>query len=439
MGMTDQQTEATWLRSKEQWQHNRKESQQQHSKLNPDSNSENSMESNNRAVVEPEAVSDDGALQHSGPIYRHGDRSPIENYPNGLHSESEWPQGFGQLTKIGMQQQYELGQYIKKRYSDFLSAGYNREEILIQSTEIDRTIMSAQANLAGMFPPIGDQIWNPELLWQPIPVHVITKASNPKLRYPIFQCPRYIELLKKTIASNEFQEKIRPYEEFIKTIAYYSGYNASVLKNPMNFKIWHVQDTLFCESIHNYTLPEWATEDVMRKLTELTELSLSSLFGIYKREEKARLQGGLLVKDILQKFSEARFPQKRKMIVYSAHDTTLGALQMALNIYNYKLPPYASCQIFEQYEEENGLHTIEMYFQNDTSKESYPVTLPGCSYACPLQQFAKLVFPILVDNWEKECEKIDIDKEKFPEPADDPLVPTEKVQDIKATTETIRL
>ncbi|XP_039192141.1 prostatic acid phosphatase-like isoform X2 [Crotalus tigris] len=372
-------------------------------------------------------------------IYRHGDRSPIENYPNGLHHESEWPQGFGQLTKIGMQQQYELGQYIKKRYSDFLSASYKTEEILIQSTEIDRTIMSAQANLAGLFPPTHDQIWNPELLWQPVPVHVVPKASSPKLRYPIFQCPRYIELLKKTVASNEFQEKIKPYEKFIKTMAYYSGYNASVLKNPMNFKIWHVQDTLFCESIHNYTLPEWATEDVMTKLTELTELSLSSFFDIYKRKEKARLQGGLLVKDILQKFSEAQFPQKRKMVVYSAHDTTLGALQMALNIYNYKLPPYASCQIFEQYEEENGVHTIEMYFRNDTSKEPYPITLPGCSCACPLQQFTKLVSPILVDNWEKECEKIDIDEGKIPQPADDPVVSTEKMQGLKATAEITRL
>ncbi|KAM6450886.1 prostatic acid phosphatase isoform 2-T2 [Liasis olivaceus] len=367
-------------------------------------------------------------------IYRHGDRSPIENYPNGLHSESEWPQGFGQLTQIGMKQQYELGQYIKKRYSNFLSASYKREEILIQSTEIDRTIMSAQANLAGLFPPTGDQIWNPELLWQPVPVHVVPKASDPKLRYPNFQCPRYRELLKKTIASNEFQEKIKPYEEFIKTIAYYAGYDVPVLKYPTNFKIWHVQDTLFCESIHNFTLPEWATEDVMAKLTELTELSLSSLFGIYKREEKARLQGGLLVKNILQKFSEAQFPQKRKMVVYSAHDTTLGALQMALNIYNNKLPPYASCQIFEQYEE-NGVHTIEMYFRNDTSKEPYPVTLPGCSSACPLSQFAELVSPILVDNWEKECKKMDRDEGTFLQLTDEPVVSMEEMQGPTATAE----
>ncbi|XP_062980889.1 prostatic acid phosphatase-like [Elgaria multicarinata webbii] len=145
-------------------------------------------------------------------ISRHGDRSPMGNYPTSLNTESTWPQGFGQLTKIGMRQQYELGQYIKKRYSNFLSAAYKREEIFIQSTETDRTIMSAQANLAGMYPPAGDQIWNPELLWQPIPVHVVQKASNPRLHFPILDCPRFRELLTETLTTSEYKAKMQPYQ-----------------------------------------------------------------------------------------------------------------------------------------------------------------------------------------------------------------------------------
>ncbi|XP_060104874.1 prostatic acid phosphatase-like isoform X1 [Heteronotia binoei] len=337
-------------------------------------------------------------------IYRHGDRSPIETYPNALHKESEWPQGFGQLTTLGMQQQHELGQYIKKRYSNFLSPTYKREEIYVQSTDVDRTIMSAQVNLAGLFPPSTSEMWNPQILWQPIPIYVIPKSFRPKLRYPIFDCPRYKKLLRETMASREFRDKIQPYRNFLKTIADHSGYDMRSLRNLYTFKVWNVQDTLLCESIHNYTLPTWATEDVKAKLEQLTVLSLSSLFGIYKREEKARLQGGLLVKNILENISNAaKYPGKRKMLIYSAHDTTLGALQMALNTYNEKLPPYAACQIFELYQEDTGEYTIEMYFRNDTSRDPYPITLPGCSFACPLQKFSDLVAPILVDNWENEC------------------------------------
>uniref|UniRef100_A0A670JQJ1 acid phosphatase n=1 Tax=Podarcis muralis TaxID=64176 RepID=A0A670JQJ1_PODMU len=260
-------------------------------------------------------------------IYRHGDRSPIEVYPNSLHNESAWPQGFGQLTKIGMQQQYELGKYIKKRYSNFLSAEYKREEILIQSTESDRTIMSAQANLAGMYPPTGIS----------------------KIRVMCF---------------------------------------------------------FLLQSIHNLTLPVWATKEVRAKLAELTVLSLSSLFGIYKREEKARLQGDPIhsLANLRPNLPlEAAFIhntlQMYVWVSFSQHDTTLGALQMALNIYNEKLPPYAACQFFELYQEDNGQQTVEMYFRNHTMKDPYQQTLPGCSSACPLPKFADLVSPILVDDW----------------------------------------
>uniref|UniRef100_A0A8C8S0T4 acid phosphatase n=1 Tax=Pelusios castaneus TaxID=367368 RepID=A0A8C8S0T4_9SAUR len=339
-------------------------------------------------------------------IFRHGDRTPVENFPTALHKESDWPQGFGQLTKIGMQQQYELGRYVRKRYSNFLSATYNRQEIFIQSTDYDRTIMSAQAHLAGLFPPKGSQIWNPQILWQPIPVHILPESQDQILHFPTSDCPRFDELQNETQASRAFQNRLQPYMGFLKTMAAHTGYNVETLKALHKFKTWNIYDTLLCESIHNYTLPEWASQEVMGKMEKLAALSLQSLFGIYKTKEKSQLQGGLLVNAILKDIKQAIKPSnKRKIRIYSAHDTTIGALQMALNIFNGKLPPYRACQFFELYQENNGHYSVEMFYRNDTLADPYPLRLPGCTSSCPLEKFAALVSPVIVKDWSKECGK----------------------------------
>ena len=45
-------------------------------------------------------------------------------------------------------------------------------QIYVRSTDVDRTLMSAQAMLAGLYhPPHGDQMWRNDLPWMPIPVH----------------------------------------------------------------------------------------------------------------------------------------------------------------------------------------------------------------------------------------------------------------------------
>ncbi|NXL87134.1 PPAP phosphatase, partial [Alectura lathami] len=351
-------------------------------------------------------------------VFRHGDRTPVVNFPTDLHKESEWPQGFGQLTTTGMQQLYELGQYTRKRYFNFLNSTYNRKEFYIQSTDYDRTIMSAQSYLSGLFPPTSSQIWNPELLWQPIPVHVVTKSTDQKLHFPLRDCPRFDELENETQTSSEFQSRIQPYMDFLQTVAVNTGLELNHLKILDNFQLWNTYDTLYCEGIHNYTLPVWATKDVVDKMEELAELALLSLFGVYKTEEKSRLQGGVLVKSILNSIKQAANSSKeRKMEVYSAHDTTIGAIQIALNIFNGKLPPYATCQFFELYQESSGQvpslckneerYSIEMHYRNDSSKDPYLLTLPGCTSSCPLEKFAELVSPIITDNWSKECGKKD--------------------------------
>uniref|UniRef100_A0A670YVA4 acid phosphatase n=1 Tax=Pseudonaja textilis TaxID=8673 RepID=A0A670YVA4_PSETE len=115
-------------------------------------------------------------------LYRHGDRSPLSSFPQNSVKEDAWPWGYGQLTKTGIQQAYNLGQWLKDRYKNFLSPSYKPKEIYVQSTDYDRTIMSAEVVLAGLFPPSAEEEWNPDIHWQPIPVHTMPLSEEKSLR-----------------------------------------------------------------------------------------------------------------------------------------------------------------------------------------------------------------------------------------------------------------
>ncbi|EPY87244.1 prostatic acid phosphatase long isoform precursor [Camelus ferus] len=230
------------------------------------------------------------------------------------------------VTLLGMKQHYELGDYIRKRYGKFLNESYKHEQVYVRSTDVDRTLMSAMTNLAALFPPKGTSVWNPSLLWQPIPVHTVPLSED--------------------------------------------------------------------QGVHNFTLPSWATKDTITKLKEISELSLLSLYGIHKQKEKSRLQGGVLVGEILNHMKSATQPSNhRRLIMYSA---------MALDVYNGILPPYASCHLMELYLEK-GEHFVEMYYRNTTWQEPHPLTLPGCTPSCPLTKFAELVAPVIPQDWSAEC------------------------------------
>uniref|UniRef100_A0A8C1IJ23 Lysosomal acid phosphatase n=1 Tax=Cyprinus carpio TaxID=7962 RepID=A0A8C1IJ23_CYPCA len=332
------------------------------------------------------------------PLYRHGDRSPINAYPTDPYKESDWPQGFGQLSQEGMKQHFELGQFLKKRYTGFLSEDYDRHEIFIRSTDVDRTLMSAEANLAGMFPPNGSEEFNPDLKWQPIPVHTVPVDKEKLLSFPLEDCPRYTQLM-----NDIFLNMTETYKELIEMVRNKTGLEKANIET-----IWSLYDTLFCEAKHGMRPPDWVTPSVMETLKMLKNFGFQILFGIYKRKEKCRLQGGLLLDQIIKNLSNAAAPdskQEVKMMVYSAHDTTVVALQEALNVFNGLQPPYASCHLIELHQEENGMFTVEMFYRNDTNvSEPYPVSLPGCSQRCPLQDFMNLTREVIPQDRDKECQ-----------------------------------
>lgn len=76
--------------------------------------------------------------------------------------------------------QFRLGQYIRQRYDGFLSRVYTSEEIYVQSSDVDRTIMSAMANLAGMWPATpSDLSYLPQGGQQQfVPVHTLSSSVD---------------------------------------------------------------------------------------------------------------------------------------------------------------------------------------------------------------------------------------------------------------------
>uniref|UniRef100_A0A3Q3LQT1 Lysosomal acid phosphatase n=1 Tax=Mastacembelus armatus TaxID=205130 RepID=A0A3Q3LQT1_9TELE len=335
-------------------------------------------------------------------LFRHGDRSPIKAYPTDPYQENDWPQGFGQLSQEGMRQHHELGQFLRKRYKGFLNESYDRHEITVRSTDYDRTLMSAEANLAGLYPPSGQQVFRPELKWQPIPVHTVPQSEERLLSFPQGDCPRYKQLMNETEHTEEFINVTTTYQDVIELVRTKTGLNKTTVET-----VWSVYDTLFCESRHNMTLPDWVTPDVMEMLRVLKDFGFQLIFGVYKQQEKSRLQGGILLGEIVKNLSKMALidpKQRLKMMMLSAHDTTVAALQASLNVFNGKQPPYASCQIFELYRDDNGSVSVSLLYRNDSSMEPYPQQLPGCSLDCPLDEFVKITKLSISDNRDKECQ-----------------------------------
>lgn len=77
----------------------------------------------------------------------------------------------------GMMGHYKLGKWLRQRYSS-LPEEYDRSDIFVQSTDVDRTLMSAYSNLAGLYEPNPSKNWDPDIKWRPIPVHTVPEAAD---------------------------------------------------------------------------------------------------------------------------------------------------------------------------------------------------------------------------------------------------------------------
>eukprot|EP00117_Sycon_ciliatum_P009746 scpid20916/ scgid11915/ Lysosomal acid phosphatase len=357
---------------------------------------------------------EDGVLVMSSIVYRHGDRSAIDTFPTNTVGESDWPQGFGQLSQRGMKQHYLLGQYLHERYrlqTGLLNSTYYlRKQMKVRSTDVDRTLMSAQSQLSTFYPPQGFQVFEPSLPWMPLPVHTVPKHNDSLLRAydtAANACPRYTQLYKDMSSLDYYQQVQNEHQEFINDVAKKAGIDYALSLG----NIYTIEDPLFCQREHNLSRPAWATDEVLDKMHRLGSISMGLMF---QTKEMRMLTSGVLINEMLVNMNnrsvELELPTEN-LFVYSAHDTTVTAVLQGLDIWNGEQPPYASCVFIELYKPmDGGEHYVRVLFRNETDRnDTVPVDLtpklPMCGgqSQCPLSNFTRFYQDIVVDNWYNAC------------------------------------
>uniref|UniRef100_A0A1I8NCK5 acid phosphatase n=1 Tax=Musca domestica TaxID=7370 RepID=A0A1I8NCK5_MUSDO len=339
-----------------------------------------------------------GKLVFAHVIYRHGDRTPIEPYPTDPWRKPEfWPTGWGQLTNTGKQQQYHLGQWLRKRYSSLLSKTYNKDEIYIRSTDVDRTLMSALSNLAGLYEPVAKDVWNPDIHWQPIPVHTTPEKLDSVLAGKA-GCPAYEYAYSALLDSPEFQKLNDQYAYLYNYLTKYTGRTVDTLEG-----IQRINNTLFIEELYNKSLPEW-TKKIYPSADMTAVAAFTFSISTYTRQ-LARLKSGPLIKEMLQRFvdkSKGKLNPDRSVWIYSAHDTTVANVLNTLKLFDVHSPPYTACILLEMRLNDKNEPFISIFYKNSTA-EPQPMLIPDCGIECPLNKLFNIYSDILPQDWDSEC------------------------------------
>lgn len=72
--------------------------------------------------------------------------------------------------------------WLRSRYKDPLNLNeYHHDLVMANSSNIDRTLMSAELVLASLFPPSVREMWTKNITWQPIPVHTKPTAEDVRI------------------------------------------------------------------------------------------------------------------------------------------------------------------------------------------------------------------------------------------------------------------
>uniref|UniRef100_A0A672GRU2 Acid phosphatase 6, lysophosphatidic n=1 Tax=Salarias fasciatus TaxID=181472 RepID=A0A672GRU2_SALFA len=290
--------------------------------------------------------------------------APVEDsYRKNILTGGTFP---GQLTTLGMQQLYELGKRLRRRYIEddaFLGSTFSPAEVYVRSTNIVRTIESAKCLIAGLFHQKQTET-----------VHILTTTGESEILYPNYHGCKLLKLL----CSHRWAESstLPDIAADLQSIQSALGIAAH---QRVDFIL--IRDDMVARETHGLPCPP-ALDSWREKVEQRAVDMMCHVFQPSKRENLQLSVGPLLhilLNNIEEKVQGTSAEPNRKLFLYSVHDTTLIPSLMALGIFDMRWPPYAADL------------TLELHQHQQTSESFVKVSyigqdqlLPGCSgIYCP--------------------------------------------------------
>lgn len=317
-------------------------------------------------------------------LIRHGDRTPTRSLPKIHYAFAE---GQGQLTPLGMRQEFNLGKKFRVLYVDqyhLLPPHFAVETMLVRSTDVDRTLMSAESVLLGFY-PLGSGPFLPDSGeaalpqgYQPVPIKTVPLEQENVL-IPDANFYQFDKLLDKYVfTAATWQEKNRKLQPKYAAWSKATGVDIKQLND-----LRPISDYLYISRLHHFPLPQGLSA---QDSDEIIAGGRFAFVHTFTNPKINQITGKRLFLELANELEKAaKQKQSLKYILYSAHDSTL-LNQLSLMGANYnEVPPYASDLNFSLFDKGQHQYIVRIKF-NDK-----PVYLPAChARDCSLQEFVKL-------------------------------------------------
>jgi hypothetical protein len=291
--------------------------------------------------------------------------------------------GMGVLTELGYNQQIHNGAFFRSLYNgtflpDRITKDTFESKFYVRSTDVPRVILSAESILTGLYPP---------------------EKRDGSFAIKI----NTMDQMTENLVSNAFVcPRVAYYASQFKASAYYKNHTMVVTQplqkriapilnmRPEDIDLGALFDCWISDICHGFSIPSGITDDILMQVMREGEWQYGQSYNYPSRIDYCKPGIGTFMREYLTVFQSIRNNPSNPLqfVLYTAHDTTIMPVLVALNGWNWIWPTFAAHIITEYYDAPNP--SVRILYNGK------PLVLPDCGQEfCPYDTFEKIVNKVI--------------------------------------------